>query len=101
LTDGYVQYDTKRIGLLTKGKGGGRVDDGVFIGVFLALFLGGLSVAYGGYSLNNDHPLLAILSYVLGGALVAASVVLAFLRIDRSARQKRPSLAQGEVAQTL
>jgi len=44
---------------------------------------------------------MALLSYVLGGALVAASVVLAFLRIDRSTRQKRPASAQGAIAQTL
>jgi hypothetical protein len=68
---------------------------------FSRTVFGGLGVAYGGYSLNNDHPLIALLSYVLGGAFVAASVVLAFLRIDRSARHKRLASAQGEVAQTL
>jgi hypothetical protein len=53
-----------------------------FIGIILALFFGGLGVAYGGYSVKADYPMIAVLSYVFGGGCIAASIVLAFLRID-------------------
>jgi hypothetical protein len=59
------------------------MDVGTFIGVMLALFFGGLGIAYGGYSVHTDQPLIAVLSYVFGGGCIAASIVLTFLRIDR------------------
>jgi hypothetical protein len=59
------------------------MDGGAFVGVVLGLFFGGLSVAYGGFSFHTDYPLIAFLSYVLGGGCVAASVVLTFLRVER------------------
>src|SRR5450755_3292896 len=59
------------------------MDSGAFVGVVLGLFFGGLSVAYGGFSSHTDYPLIAFLSYVLGGGCVAASVVLIFLRVER------------------
>jgi hypothetical protein len=76
------------------------MDVGAFIGVMLGLFFGGLGISYGGYSVHLDYPLMALLSYVFGGGCVAASVVLTFLRIDRSERQKHiePQLAAPALA---
>lgn len=77
------------------------------IGVLLTLFFGGLGVAYGGYSMHADYPFLAVLSYVVGGACVAASIDLAIRRGVRhetqpavmssanTSRANRPPVAVG------
>ena len=60
------------------------------IGVLLTLFFGGLGVAYGGYSVHADYPFLAVLSYVLGGGCVAASIDLAIRR--GAGHERRPAV---------
>jgi hypothetical protein len=51
---------------------------GILLALF-ALFFGGLTVAYGGYTLEQNHRLLALLSYVFGGGCIAAAIALAVL----------------------
>ena len=58
------------------------MDVGAFVGIMLALFFGGFGIAYGGYSMHTDYPLIALLSYVFGGGCIAASIVLTFLRVE-------------------
>jgi hypothetical protein len=54
------------------------MDIGTSVGVALTLILGGLGIAYGGYSLETAHPPLAVCSYVLAALCVvgAAGVLL-------------------------
>jgi hypothetical protein len=55
------------------------MDTGALIGIVLALFFGGLGLAYGGFSLETHNHLLAVFSYVVGGGFVAAAIVLTFV----------------------
>lgn len=59
------------------------------IGIVLALFFGGLGIAIGGYSLEQNHHRVAVLSYVFGGGCVAAAIVLATLLLDPGILQAR------------
>lgn len=53
------------------------MDTGTTIGITLTLILGGLGIAYGGYSLETNHPALAVCSYVLAAlCVIGAAVVL-------------------------
>ena len=58
----------------------------LFIGIVLTLFFGGFGIAYGGYSLETNHHLAAVLSYVFGGGCVTAAIVLATLRLAQPHR---------------
>jgi hypothetical protein len=52
------------------------------IGIVLALFFGGLGIAYGAYALEQNHRRLAVLSYVFGAGCVTASIILGVLLLD-------------------
>lgn len=58
----------------------------LFIGIVSALFFGGFGIAFGGYSLEANHHLAAVLSYVFGGGCVTAAIVLATLRLAQPRR---------------
>jgi len=53
----------------------------------LALFVGGIGVAYAGYQFEQNHRILARLSYVIGGGFIVAAVILAFLTIDELVKE--------------
>jgi hypothetical protein len=62
------------------------------VGLIVTLILGGLGIAYGGYSVKADYPVLAVLSYVLGSGLVAGAVVAGILIIMRQQATPAPSV---------
>jgi hypothetical protein len=67
--------------------------------IVLGLFFGGIATVFGGYSLQQSHHFLAILSYVVGGGFVAASAVLTFvlphMRSDTAEQLREITLLPG------
>lgn len=55
------------------------MDTGARIGITLTLAFGGLGLAYGGYSLETNHHLIAVMSYVVGGGCICAAITLTLM----------------------
>ncbi|MGO8802904.1 hypothetical protein [Candidatus Binatus sp.] len=50
------------------------------VGILLGLFFGGAGFVYGGYTLETNHRVWAVLSYCFGTACMIAAIVLVILR---------------------
>lgn len=63
------------------------------VGIVLALFFGGVATVYGGYTLETNHRVWAVLSYSFGAACMGAAIVLVILRATA------PSTPRAQVAE--
>ncbi len=66
------------------------------IGVILTLLFGGLGLAFGGYEMHADYPLIAVLSYVVGAGCVGAAVDLAVRVGNRRAAASSTGLSSAK-----
>jgi hypothetical protein len=67
------------------------MDNGTFVSLMAALFLGGVGLAGVGYDVSAAHPLITVELYVIGSALIVATFIISYLRIFWEKAERPPA----------